>query len=521
MDQILTLGPGDDIYHLRSLIQWDQTRRVIIQVPRSCEAIKTRFAFQLLRRWADDARIQIAIAPDEREYRGLDPELVELAGEAEIPVFGSLERAQKSSWPWAGPEHDLVDQELHSLSDDAPAWTVRRALGLSWGQLAVTFSLSLASLFVLGAAAFWLVPSATVHVTPTAQPIYNTSNITLDPTATGTDVENATIIARVITTDISGTATIATSRTQDAPATRSVGQAVFTNLAGVETLIPRGTIVETSAGVTVRFSTTSTSTLPSGYGSRVTVPIQAIDLGPIGNVRALQINLIEGPVAGAARVINPSPTGGGLVKPVRVVTRDDKSRLSTQLEAQMQGLGLSRLSSEAQRAGDEAGVDFYLVPDSVKVQITDQTFDHLVDDPADVLALKMEAQARGVVVSRKRLSDFAASVLKSEVTLGYTMLPASVQYDIDPTSKIEKGFYLLKLKSVAFQVPKLDSHNIVKGISGLSLDEAKDFIKKEANLAKPPDIQIYPFGWRKMPLLTFRIAVFVDSPTSGNSPANQ
>ncbi len=512
MDQVVKLERDDDIYHLRSLIKWNEARRVIIIAPRSCQAFNQEHELHLLRRWADETGTLIAIAPPDDELRGLDARTREYAKQAGILTFGSVSHAQRAQWRANGTDA-FSDERLQTLGERRRGSGVEQISGLSWWQLATTALLLVVVAGALVIGAYWLVPSATVRITPAAQPLFNTSSITLDPTAPGTDVENATIIARVIAREISGTASIATTKTQNAPATRATGQVVFTNLAGIEAPIPRGTIVHTSAGVTVRFSTTVAATLPPQYGARVTVPVQAIDLGPIGNVRALQINTIEGPVAGAARVINPNATGGGAVRPVNVVTRDDKSKLKAQLTAQMQQVAIRHLLDEADRAGKEAGVDFFLVADSVKVSIADETYDHLVDDPADNLGLRMEAQATGVVVSRKRLLDFATSVLRSEVAPGFSMLPNSVQIEIDPGSAFEKGLYVIKLRSVAYQIPQVNTNSLIRGVAGLTLNEARDRLATEVRLAQPPRILLYPTGWQQMPLLGFRIALFVDLPT--------
>lgn len=500
MDHIVRLEKQDEIARLHAEIEWAQGRRVIVEVPRGARALDQLHEQRLLRRWADDSGVQVALVTS-------DLSLQELAGTAGIPVFPSVRLARGARWKW-GPEGEEIRSRIQEY---APEFGPPRARLLgerlwdSLQQLAITLVLLAVAAAGLAGAAVTLVPSASIEITPAAVPLYSTRQVVLDMTAPGTDVEAGVIPARLLTREISGTGVLATSKLQDAPAVRAKGDVVFTNLGGQESTIPRGTIVETSAGVVVRFTTMTTGTLPAGYGARAQVPVEAVDLGPIGNVKALQINFIEGPVAGYARVVNPNPTTGGAVKPVRIVTRDDKTKLRDQLIAQLQkgaALGLQA----------ESG-DYFILLDSVKLQVNNEVYDHLVDDPADQLSLFVQADASGIGVSKKRLGDYADSVLRQELSSGYVILPNSTQFEIDPAITIQDGNYVLKLRAVAHTMPQVNAGQLVDSIQGLAPNVASAELARLVKLDAPPIIKMNPGWWPRLPQVSFRIALSVQSPS--------
>jgi uncharacterized phage protein gp47/JayE len=96
------------------------------------------------------------------------------------------------------------------------------------------------------------------------------------------------------------------------PAMPAKVQLVFTGTAG--TVIPAGTIVQTSPGVytqIIQFSTDTSTQIPTGSTS-VTVNATALINGSIGNVAANTLTNLATPISGITSVTNPSPAYGGV-----------------------------------------------------------------------------------------------------------------------------------------------------------------------------------------------------------------
>lgn len=94
------------------------------------------------------------------------------------------------------------------------------------------------------------------------------------------------------------------------PAVKATGEVVFSGTPG--TVIPAGTMVSTVSdgeNLAIEFQTTQQAIIDET--GTVTVPIEAVEAGPIGNVAAEKIVIIMSPINGVSGVINPNPTSGG------------------------------------------------------------------------------------------------------------------------------------------------------------------------------------------------------------------
>lgn len=128
---------------------------------------------------------------------------------------------------------------------------------------------------------------------------------------------------------------------------RATGTVIFINRTDKPVVIPQGTTVSTSAESQVKFVTIEEAVLPAIIGGTAVAGIVAVDPGPSGNVDALQINMIGGPLSLRAMVINDAPTRGGTVRrlpDVRVVKTDRGYHIIKVLERIENSLGLSLYS---------------------------------------------------------------------------------------------------------------------------------------------------------------------------------
>lgn len=117
------------------------------------------------------------------------------------------------------------------------------------------------------------------------------------------------------------------------PATKATGVVTFTGEAG--TLIPLGTAVSTVATDTspaIQFVTTQEAVIDET--GTVDVPIEAIEVGMVGNIPAGAIRVLATPVSGVSAVVNNEPTTGGTNEEddeayrYRILERDQNKSLS-------------------------------------------------------------------------------------------------------------------------------------------------------------------------------------------------
>ncbi|HZQ10359.1 MAG TPA: baseplate J/gp47 family protein [Anaerolineae bacterium] len=496
-DQVITLDKNDDILQVHSKIEWSDGRRVILVVPRGCKALDAEHELKLLRRWADEYDVQVALVSNDYYVK-------EYAATAGLPVFSSVPRASSAEWRWQREPGEPAVQRSTPLDEDAPRprKPLLDRLGLVGWRLLVTVFLFAVAVAVLGGLASILVPSATITIHPAALVISDTSEVILDPTVTTIDHINAIVPAVNLRKEMSGTVTVNTTKTATAPADHASGVVTFNNLQGTEATIPLGTIVATTSGNTQRYSTTITATLPAGFNAHVNVPVRALKPGPEGNANALQINFIEGPLSAVARVVNLSAVGGGTIKDVNIVSFDDRQAAREKMSGELKRKALGVLQSGAED-------NVYIVPASVQVIVLGETFDHLVDDPSDTLTLKTDAVASGIYADFHDLETFAQRRLLSKMPQGYTMLPGTLRVDADPNARAEANSVILKVRSALLATPVIDQNRLLDGLNDMPVADAARKLAARVKLAEPPEIKITPSWWSRMPFFRFRTTLFV------------
>ena len=501
MHQIIQLRPDDDVLTIRARIENADFAHVVLVVPRDCAVLESASGLQLLRRAADDLGAQIALVAHSESVR-------ERAEEYGFPVFNSLTQAQRARWKMQSATRVTALRTANVPPPAPPEWVVDSFVTRILREWRVPLLLIAGALLLLGVAAGLFAPTAQVYLIPAPMVLTTTTDILVDSSNPNVSLVVRSVPARRVLQETRGTLSLRTTVTKTVPDARSTGTVVFTNLRAEETIVPQGVVVVTSAGVPIRFTTTNTVTLPSVVGARVEAPIQAVDPGPMGNVKELSINAVEGSMALSVRVINTKPTASGSLRPVRVVTEADKKKLEELLLAQLKQQAPAVLQTALQP-------NEFIPLDSILVDPTDKLFDRAVDEPADVLNLKMTADAFGLAVERDDLNLLMGTLLQKQLPAGYQLLPNGVQVEMVAGGKYQGIQLRQPLRAVGYAAPQLDPNKVASALQGKTVDDAKTYLAGAAPLAQPPDIRVSPLAWPLMPLLAFRIAVFIETPTVG------
>ena len=493
MQQIIQLDADDDLPSIRSHLDAAELSHVVLVVPRGTRALESDSGLQMLRRAAEDTGTEVALVTRDLDAR-------ERAARYGFPLFDSVAQAQMTRW-----RMDAVGIEDSPGPPPPSLWASAANVRLPSGmrQIVTLVVVAVALTFCLCLAAIAFVPAANVHIVAASAPLSASIEVVADPTIAQMNATTRSITARRITREISGTAQLKTTTEKSVPNAPSTGTVFFSNLRAEQTLIPLGTIVKTSAGIPIRFSTTATATLPAGINSRVEAPIQALDPGPVGNVKELAINQIEGALAISTRVINTKPTVSGSLKPVKVVTEDDRKKLQSQLLDQIKRQGTILLQQMLKE-------NEFLPADSVIIDASDSIFDHATDEPADVLNLHINAVAIGLAASTDDADSLARSLLEKQLKPGYSLLDDGLRIQSLSGGKYEGTAFRFTLAASGYGTPQVDAGSLSRDLQGKSADAAAAYITDTIPVAEPPDIRITPAGWNRMPWFNFRIAVFVE-----------
>jgi hypothetical protein len=508
VEQIIYLEADDDIAAIRDRLEWAQARRVLLVVPPKCRTLSNLVNLKLLQRHVHNLAMEAALVTR-------DAATQELAHEVGLPVFSSLGRAQRARWYGRraiekAPPRPREYKGPRPREPILPAWS--ESPGRGQQILAVAFFSIL--FLLLGAAVLLLVPRATVTLRPVSEAVSETLLVQANPELEHIDYQTGEIPARVVEVKVEATDHIPTMTRRDAADVRATGTVIFINKINEPVEIPLGTVVGTSAGANIRFTTIETATLPSAVGGTAETGVVAVEPGPSGNVDAFMINAIDGPLALQVRVVNDKPTGGGNMKQVGVVTQADKDRLKASL--------LQKLQQEAyNRILDELKEQEFVPPESLVVEVVSETYDKFVDEEADILGVKMVVSASGTAIGGQDANALVYRLLEARVREGYQLTTEGLRFEAGQVMAVEGRKVSFTMKASGLITPVIDLNQAINDIRGQPVEEAENLLSQRFPLRERPVIKVAPDWLGRLPLLPFNIDVSVElgeESTAGTVP---
>lgn len=497
MTHTIAMQPDDDLAVLRHRLRQARDGRAIVVLPWETRLFSRPLDGELVRREAERLGLEVAVVsedPDRRAY-------VRWLG---LPAFASVAEAEAAEeWPWPDrefpepPPRAWWEEEVPLQPPPArplPSW----AQGIRTGARATVF---LATLLVLAAFAYAVVPRATVTLVPIGQTVRAEVTVSAGLDFSNVDPVRGLIPARRVGDYFSGYLEVETTGTAAYESGKAKGTVLFSNLLAQEVRIPAGTVVRTSSGsFPVRFVTTEEVVVPPL--GQTPAPIEALEEGPAGNVPAGHINQIEGVVGTALRVINPEPTSGGGLQEVRAVSQEDMDRAREQLKAQ--------LLEEAYQ-----GLREYLEPtevlfrQSLEIQASEVTFNRFLYERADTVGVQMKLLITGMAVDRGNAQVVAYRALSDQLPPGHTLVNARFELH-EPETGPQNGVLSFRVSAAGYTAAEIDPEAVRKAIRGRSVRQATGLLMEEFPLAEPPQIEVWPRWLGRLPLLPLRIQVVVN-----------
>jgi hypothetical protein len=355
----------------------------------------------------------------------------------------------------------------------------------------------------LGAFSYYVLPAATVTLAPGRLPLKTDLNMQAVVGLEAPDPQARQLPARSIKADLVETGTVPTTGSQQKATDRAVGEVVFSNLGNSPVTIPTGTSVSTSAGAPVEFRTTRDALLESGVGTRVTVPIEALEPGTIGNVRPNTINTVNGSLRFRARVSNPGGTFGGGSALTPVVTQADRDTLAALLLDQAEQKAYEALQAEL-----EPGE--WLPPESMQTFVVASSFDQYNDEEALNLSGSMRVLAQGLAVNEAEASDIILAAVEQQVPSNARLVADSLAVSRLPGAEFLTSSVSFTMSVAADYTTPIDAGEVREAVLGLTPDEAAQVLKERWLLEGEPDIYLDPAWKGSLPNLNSRIQVRVE-----------
>ncbi len=505
-EQVIHLEPHDDAVSVRDKLGWVQATHVLLVFPPDpgVDILTRRLDLVLIQREATRRQAQLALITR-------NPQLIDHADELGIAHFATIEASHRRTWRMAqaqisverseeqvplDPELAEAASRLHSLSEPRP---IRLPRGVRFGLAGFG-----AALFLVGN--YFVLPGATIHLTPAANQVTVTTTVTADPGATEVRVGESIIPARSIGVVVEDSATIEVTGFTDLPTEKARGTALFTNLIPDQVTIPVGTVVRSSAGQPVRFVTLTDATLPGKVGETVEVPIEAVEPGYEGNLPIGRINEIEGPLSARLAVANPQSTRGGDVTVIPAIGPQDYDRVLALLLQQLQ----QRAFAEMQTDPDIALLDTEFVPiQSLTIVLTDsQTYDGYIGQAANHLTLSMRVTIQGIAIDERRAREVVYAKLAEKIGSGFEIIPDSLIFRRgEVTNSDEQRRVTFIMQGAGSVAAAVDPTTVRQMVRGQPTNEALALLDRELTLAEPPQIDLWPPLWLWMPVWEGRIVV--------------
>jgi hypothetical protein len=529
MTTVLSIDPEARIEAVRRQLAQQRNRRVVLDLPDDWGELDNAARMRLLQRQAQIQRCELGVVTRNEATR-------KAARQVGVPTFARVEDAEGRTW-WMSPSLPPVDLRNPAAGlPEPPPWRrdeavaalarpsrhqarqqrirteerYRRPLPL-WLRIAGYTLIGALLVALLAGFTLYVLPAATITVAPGQAPVNALVQLTANPNIDVPDPEINLLPGRWIETSIEVTGTIPTTGVAQKPTDLARGNVVFINTGSAGANIPVGTVVSTGTGTPVRFRTVAPAEMPGGQGARVTVPIEAMEPGTVGNVRANSINVVEGALRFSLTVINPDATFGGGSQLAPVVTQQDRDNLLAQLRERTEAQALEMLQRNL-----EPGE--WLPPETVRTFIIAQAYSAFNDEETPELGLTLRTLLQGVAVDEATTRTAMLSALQRTIPPRGKLVAESFRMERIPgATVIDRSVQFTVAVSGDYVVP-IDPAEVRSAIVGLPPDQAIDRLRERWNIARTPEIYLDPEWTGILPRLGRRIQVRVDYSSAGVTP---
>ena len=494
---VIDLGGDATILDAARRLDAAESSDVVMVVPSGAPLTRNAVFLEALRRRAGDRRL-VLVSPEARARS--------LASSVHLRAFASISALDR---------HELdATEHLTDARRAAMATRVQRRAGPRRGTspvrgLAVFMSLVTAAGILLAVVA----PTATIVIAATPTPL-GPFEYDLRAGPNGGDIRADTLFEPNLIAKTTGTAT--GSRPDE---TKATGQEKFSNLTTNDIRIPAGTVVQTTDSPPVRFLTTEekilprSTILPPTIGT-VLINIQAIDVGPKGNVAADKIT--RGTNA-EYLVTNPAPTTGGKADQIPLVTQADYDKAVSQSDADVKAKAEQR--TVEWKAGSPKGTNVYGViwkRTGVVTPASDVVGKELTKDkPTFEITVTGTATAYAVTDKEPKLT--AVVKLGEEVSSGMEIDGSSaVVNEVIGAQVFDDGVHW-RVRAQGKQVPQPKTTQMTAALAGQDYGAVGPLAEQLG--FKLRSVTPWPEWWPRLPVLDSRITIVVEAlPPAATAP---
>lgn len=497
---VIRVESYDDVISVGDKMAWAQAQRIVLILPLKRSPRFTRLDWVRLQHRAQSLGALLAVV-------NRNPETAQLCREVGIPVFRTVEAAQKGRWRRRGTpfplSHAWLSARLQSVQrqrEEARALLFAitpKPLSLGW-RVGV-FLLGVGAVLVLMAL---LLPSAILEIELPKREQQVEMYVRLSPQTRVVQMSGV-VPCKEVDAEVDSQVEEVASGVAQWPVTYARVTLIAQNLTDVSQFIPKGSPFVAMGTQPVRFEALEEVVLPAGIGQSVSIPVQAIQAGSEGNVPAGATWEAEGSLGLVVRLSNPAPALGGTESTVTVVSEMDLQRAREQVLV-VQSHEASRIMEEGLMA------DEILVASTVHLQeiLEEHVFPN-VGQPANLFQVRVKARYRGCVVRQNDLEYLTRAMLKMQIPGEYRALGDEVRVErLDEERAVTKTDSIgLRLRGSWWLIPSLRTDEIAHLLAGKPVEETEEILNPLIKGGKVTRIALTPAWWGRFPFLPWRIQI--------------
>jgi hypothetical protein len=493
--QIIQLNKHDDYISVRDKMSWSQTGRILLVWPKEGHVLNRRLELNLVKRHANKLGAQLAFVTPNSEVRFI-------AQQIGIPVFDNLRHAQESHWRMAKQKnvdlhpadtHPSIDSMRKSIHPQSQVWLEHPVTRI------ICFTISVLALFALG---IFILPGATIMITPQVKIQSMTLSLFADPSLSAINISSGGLPTYSQEVIVEGSEIVTTTGSVTIPDQVANGGLRFTNISDRKIILPKGTVVTTLGSDPIRFITSSEGEIAIKSGESAVLSARSIKPGTSGNLPANSLVAIEGELGADLIVTNPYATHGGSNALVPAPTNQDIRLLREHLVDQLEQTALVELKAILP-------TDDTLITTTLKtIEIIDETATPTVGEPGSQLNLSMRLRFQSQVVADEDIRSLITPILDSNTPTGYSPVANTMvlnQLSTPTLGPDDNAHWTLRVqRKLQADIIEKQASNLV---SGLSVQQAIDRLNSSLPLSDDTKILIAPEWWPRLPFLPMRIQV--------------
>ncbi len=514
--RILVLTQGYPISSLVDDIRTSVSDLVVIDA-RSSDQLKSETDFRLVLHFARDVGKRITVITR-------DPVVTALATQLGVDVLSELPE-QKAVQPYDGVDEPAVrpDQEgdvgeaapderfegVRAAGDERDGVeggregsagelrgvrSARKAAAVNKRRLpprAVIVFAALALVTVGALLVYVLGQRVEVTVVPATVSITETVIIAADPTGrqpSAADVSiGITVPSEVLSVDVEHSTEMPTTGERREGITPAVGEVLLINSSVNPITVPARTKLSTPDGIefeTVNDVVVDAKTITTRAGIKVgetngtaVVAASACDPGSGGNVPAMSITAIKGPLAGKLQVVNENEFKGGRDRVTRVVAEADVEHLIQISKGFMLEDGAARLRKLA-------GIDRYLLLPTLELHVKSSRVYPNVSMESDRVSIDAEGRVDLASVHFRDLSAAIEDKLSVAMGDGFRLLADQLQIDSLSCAGLSSGIVAISVDVNATFVADVDERLVAAALAGEQVEEASRRLLESGEVAE-------------------------------------